>query len=170
MTDAHNGRAYAHNSVPIPGWGLRRPGGQVEPYYATANAAYARARELDCETVTILQHQGGDHWSESKTLDARARCYAEPESFDHSGCSGPNAPQIWTLHYDGKRGVDGHMFTSAADALAALEIEAREGWYRIRDLGREDLHAEPPADAAQAITVFHDVLGIAFSLDAEDAR
>ncbi|WP_336214440.1 hypothetical protein [Nonomuraea sp. LPB2021202275-12-8] len=149
-----------------PAWALRRPGDRLEPYYATETAAYARSRELNCETVTVL-HRDGDTWAERETM--WARCDGEPQGYDHTRCWEEMPPQIWTLRYEGGRGIDEYTHPSAAEALAACAIEAREGWHQRKELGRDDLPTEPPADDARAILIFHTALGVLFSLDAADA-
>jgi hypothetical protein len=133
-------------------WAIRH-NNRVEPFYATETAAWARARELECDTVTLLRHEG-HAWVERETAERRAE----------------NRPQTWTLRYEGGRGTDEHTFPSAADAIAALAVEAREGWHQLKDLGRDYLPAEPPAYDVEVILVYHTALDVRFALDARNAR
>ncbi|MET7335873.1 hypothetical protein [Nonomuraea sp. NPDC005650] len=93
---------------------------------------------------------------------------------DHADCPraaayAQLAPHAWTLHFEGGRGLDEHTFPTAGDARKALAIEAREGWQGVRDLGRPDLLADPPADDAEAIRIFTTALDLVYSLDVTDA-
>lgn len=147
MTDKHMVSGSTH-----PFWALRRMGTRVEPLYASAHAAMARAQELKDEAIELLRLESGTWVGDSVERPA------------------VDKPQTWTVHYEGGRGMDEHTFSSAAEAIKALEIEAREGWHQLKDLGRDYLPAEPPADAIEAIVTFHAALDIRFALDARNAR
>ncbi|MEV4806797.1 hypothetical protein AB0K18_42955 [Nonomuraea sp. NPDC049421] len=135
-----------------PIWATRH-NNRVEPFYASEAAAWARGRELGGDSVTLLRHEGTS-WVEHETGERPATDW----------------PQLWTLTYEGGRGMDEHTFASAAEAIGTLVAEAREGWHQLKDLGRDYLPAEPPADDVEAIVVFHTALDIRFSLDVKKAR
>ncbi|RCG18244.1 hypothetical protein DQ384_39315 [Sphaerisporangium album] len=148
--------------IATPDWALGRRSGTIEPY-GNQESVYARARELPCEHVTILQRKG-EEWIPVEPL--YAWCVGKPD-FDHTLCAertDGHEPRTWVLRYDGGHGAEKHTFGTAGEALNALVIEARENWQRVNDLKRPDLPTEPPADDAEATQLFMTALGETYEL------